>query len=370
MAVQHHAYRTKHPAIRLNSRVGSVLASAALVLIAVTVALIVAETSLFAFGVRAPLSSEWQLASSRRVLDEQVITIDPRIATGRLIEPHLSANPIVVTLGDSFTESFPVAPEHAYPLILESLLREVFPTVRVVNVGMGDTGPDQHLSLFENYVLPRIEPAVVVWQFYPNDVEENAIKPLYDIDGDGQLVRLRAEDNWLYQRQRFYDAIPLTPFLKERSQIVNLLMRQWERRLYSQVPAGRDPRKWGRDKLERAVERFEALAVEHGFVPLYVLVAPQSLYVGDAEHWMTKEHRLMKQRLRRFSGYLDITFKAADLTRAGGSLAETMFVDGSRDPAIYGERHMNELGYRLMAMRIAPKVKAILRSRAAALQSH
>jgi lysophospholipase L1-like esterase len=53
------------------------------------------------------------------------------------------ARKTVVTLGDSFTEGFPVDDSNNYPSVLGRLLDERGMPVNIINMGMGDSGPDQ-----------------------------------------------------------------------------------------------------------------------------------------------------------------------------------------------------------------------------------
>ena len=163
----------------------------------------VAEFALRLVDFRPELSSAWILDSEYRVLDEHLITVDRHYLEDGFYESFQVAAPtrLVVALGDSFTAGIPVSYDDAYPAVLERMLRDDSFDVRVMNAGLGDTGPEQHLVLLTNYILPRVDPDIVIWQFYANDSVDNALKPLFSLSEKGALVPLDARDNWLYRRQ-------------------------------------------------------------------------------------------------------------------------------------------------------------------------
>ena len=72
------------------------------------------------------------------------------------------------------------------------------------------------LRAFEREVLSRIDPNVVVWQFYPNDEWDNVAKAVFAIDGE-RLVPLDATRNWLHRRQRLYARVPFRETLLSHS---------------------------------------------------------------------------------------------------------------------------------------------------------
>lgn len=98
---------------------------------------------------------------------------------------------VVMCLGDSFTQGYPVDPSHSYPAVLEELL----PQCCVVNLGIGDSGPDRQLAYFQRWVLPRLKPQLVIWALYANDVRDNVRTAVQDIDPKGQLVFTGAADH-------------------------------------------------------------------------------------------------------------------------------------------------------------------------------
>jgi hypothetical protein len=178
-------------------------------------ALLVAEAALRPWPVE--LAVVWLLGRNESVMDEEVLFLKPyqRDPATYALDAGL---PVVIALGDSFTAAYPVADDAAYTVHLSARLAEKGIEASVVNVGEGDTGPDQQLRVFEHYVLPNARPDVVVWQMYPNDVWDNRTKALYEIR-DGRLAPLDARRNWLFVRQRIFELTPLPAAVKRESRL-------------------------------------------------------------------------------------------------------------------------------------------------------
>jgi hypothetical protein len=330
-------------------------------LASLTLALALVEIALRIAHYKPSLSSAWILGYSFRMVDDDVVTIDRRFVDDAFYRPFrdLGQTKLIVTLGDSFTASFPVEEKDSYPRVLEQTLKERTFGVRVLNVGMGDTGPDQQLKLFEKYVLPRVHPDIVVWQLYPNDTYENVIKAVYSMGDDGVLVPITATDNWMYRRQKFFDALPLPIPTKRSSYLINVLLRQYERGREAKVPEGKDKLEWGRKKIEREIDRMNQLAAQHGFTAYYTLVAPEAVYRADVPTGSIGAVEAVE-----FDRLLAIVDRQPTFIRGrfwsptleDSQLAATLFDNGTRDPSPYGTRHLNEAGYRLLADGIANRL--------------
>ena len=130
-------------------------------------------------------------------------------------------------MGDSFTRGFPVLSSQNYPAHLEQILEEGGFPVNVINTGLGDSGPDCHLRLLVDYLLPRVNPSIVIWTFYPNDIRDNVITSTYALH-DRQLVRQDGSRHWLARRYRFFHAIPLPASDKRESYLFRLFLRAIE----------------------------------------------------------------------------------------------------------------------------------------------
>jgi len=243
------------------------------------VALCLAEVAVRAVHLRSTLSSEWLLENEHWVVDGDIITVERRYLSDSYYDPFKVRPPtkLIVALGDASTFGIPVAETDAYPSVLERTLQAGAADVRVMNAGLGDSGTDQELEFFTKFVLPRVHPDIVIWQLSANDSLDNAIKGLYTVSPAHELVRLDARQNWLYRRQRFYQATPLPSFIKRGSYLFNTLLGRYEKDLVPIVPAGTDPTAWGRQKIPLEIARMQELARQHGFTLYLALVAPQSV---------------------------------------------------------------------------------------------
>jgi hypothetical protein len=321
-------------------------------------ALIVVEGMLRVIVERPVLASEWLLPRPRWP-DDDVIFSPPKQrvdARYELVEGLAS----LVALGDSFTKGYPVGREAGYPSVMRRLLLERGTPMNVVELGMGDTGPDQQLRAFERELLARMTPDVVVWQFYPNDVWDNGVKATYGIQ-EGALVPLGVTRNWLYQRQQAYSLVPFRDALRKRSYLFRYAIKGAERRQTSVVPAsyGGDVHRWGLDKIRLEVDRMQTLGRTRGIRTYFVLVAPQAAYLdpqkrsGAVERFVRTYER-MHELLRKEPGFIDARFGDSDDT----ALADDLFAGADRDLVDHGGRHYNEHGYRLLAELVLARLVA------------
>lgn len=300
-----------------------------------------------------PLSSGWMLDADTRTTDEDVITIDRRFLDETTYTPYQVAAPtkVIVALGDSYTQGIPVSLGEAYPTQLEQMLQHDALDVRVLNAGLGDSGPEQQIALFVKYVLPRVHPDVVIWQFYANDSLDNATKALNTLTAQGGLQPVDARDNWMYRRQRFYEGAPLPASIKSGSYLFHLLLRRYENDRVKSVPDGADPTSWGRNKIAMNIARMHELAKAHRFQLYLTLVAPQATYetveAGTPAFQEAQEYPRLLELLQGEPNFIHVKFEGPTVDGAG------IFSEGDRDPNPFGMRHFNATGYSLMAKTIA-----------------
>lgn len=326
------------------------LLSALVVVGSLAVTIVAADLVLRAVGYAPTLSHGWLLLSDRQP-DDHVITIAPRFLTEAFYDlPDGRAT--IVTLGDSFTAGHPVAKDDSYPAALVRRLAETAWNVNAVNVGLGDTGPDQQLRLLKQYVLPRLRPDIVVWAFYANDVGDNIRQAVYDIEADG-LVPLDASEHWLNVRQRWFHAIPLPSSIKVSSPLLGFVFKTLEIRGRDSRP---EARAWSVAKIRLAIAELERLAIAHGFETYYVLIAPQSLYLANADpadpaSWDSEGYATLHEILAERRDLINAWFTGSGV-RAG-----EIFADEERDRNRLGDRHFNEAGYSMLADAIAKRLR-------------
>ena len=326
-----------------------------LVLASVFASLAVAELILRAVDYYPPLQSGWVLEyPSARALNRDLIFIRPEF----LSSSFYAADPqrrLIVTIGDSMTEGFPVDKEHSYPAILERILNQHGVPVQTINAGIGDSGPDQHFRLLKQYLLPRLRPVIVVWTFYGNDVSDNYMKAVYGIDGD-RLVPLDGGLHGLYIRQLIHLWTPLPRWIKRDSYVYRVLMKAPEVFGSFQLPDqyAKDPLAWGMKKLRLEIKGFKELGEEKGFRTYFVLIAPQAAYLAQTEpegwtrHWAMQQHEMILTELRDEPNFIWAWFPSANQAE--------IHADSSRDPNELGDRHFSEAGYAMLAEVVAERI--------------
>ena len=341
------------------------------------------EVALRVADYKPQLSSEWILGNKDRVLDRGLITVSRRFLGEDFYAAYRDqeSDVMVIALGDSFTDGTPVSRcrgrrppclnDDSYPGILERLLTDAGMKATVVRAGLGDTGPDQQLRLFKEYILPRLSPQIVVWQFYTNDTWNNVSLATYTISSGNTLTPLDARSNWYYRRLLVYNGIPLPSSVKKSSYVVNLLMRRYESEKLSQVPSQHlnDPLAWGRAKIALEIEEMQRLAKLNNFRVYFVLIAPQAYYLSSKnplwqwqDNWSSREgeYQNLGGLLERQPTFIRAEFSVNDIKDATGipvqDVADVIFSTGTRDSLPEGIRHLNEVGYELLARKIAERI--------------
>lgn len=298
------------------------------------------------------LQSGWMLTSPYVVPDDDVIMIPRKLRDPAFYVAH--ANPVVIAIGDSFTQGYPVDADAAFPAVLERELRRAGVSVDVVNAGMGDSGPDQQLRLLQTRLVPRLRPRIVVWALYANDLWDEILRAVFAIDGD-ELRPLPARENWIAIRQRFFERVPLPARVKRDSWAFNVLLKAFELRAAAAVPASekRTPIAWAERKLALELDAFERLAAANAFEGWIVLIAPQSTYLAAHDpawdgYWSAKDHRRLAA--------LITGRRHAVVAAFGPEHASDVFADEERDASAEGDRHFNEAGYDLLGRLVAEQL--------------
>lgn len=358
------ARSASHKAEAHRRRWSRTVARAVAVLAGGALSLGTAEVALRVADYEPPISVSFAIAPNQRVPSPDVILVDPRFADDSFyaVEP---GDEVIVTLGDSFTYGFPVGEQDTYPAVLEQTLRQQGRDAHVINMGMGGTGSDQHLRLFKTHVLPRLKPDVVVWALYPNDIADNVHQAVYTLHDD-QLVPTDPTKHWLYRRQKFFEWLPLSARWKWKSRLVRAVLRAMEPANASSIPAER--RAASLRKIQLQIEEMDRLAREHDFESLYVVIAPQSVYLvrDDPETWREHNSVLSFEQLclavgdrpdRLVAGFGSDHRKAIQGASAGTPTSSGVFDDGQRCRMSMGSRHFNELGYRLLGEAVAQRLQ-------------
>lgn len=340
---------------KLSGRDRQVLFAYLVPLLSLLVCLIFSEIILRGSAPFIALRTEWVLKHPlARVPNKDLILIPPRFLDDSFYRTDPKRR-TVIALGDSFTEGFPVSELNTFPAMVERLLFKKDIDVQVINAGIGDSGPDQHLRLLRQYLLPRLSPAILIWGLYANDIDDNLSKPVYQLS-DGQLAPLDSRFHWIYIRQIVDQWMPFPRWLKDHSHIYRAFMKAFE--LFSDVPLPdqykSNPRAWALEKLRLEIQTVKELAVARNLTVYLVLIAPQSVYLAksDPERWSHHDH------IQAHDALLAILKDEPTFIHAWFPLADPaeIFADENRDANAYGTRHYNEAGNKLFAELVVRRI--------------
>ncbi len=337
---------------------------------AVLVSSIMLEAGLRVFHYKPALQRAFYLTEAWRVPDKETIMINPVFLRDDFFSSH-NFDKTVVTLGDSFTEGYPVYNGKTYPDVLSELLSNAECRIKVINAGQGDTGTDQQLKLFTKYILPRLKPDVVIWSIYTNDIMDNIEKAVFTVSDSNKLVPLDGPMSWLSIRQLIYDNFPLPAPIKKESYLFNLLMKSTERLQRWQVPQQfkKNDEAWGLQKIKLAVEEMNRLAKINGFDIYYVLIVNQSVYLEEADplNWKDDARAVRYRKIEAMlHDHVDVInarfsnpYMRSGMEDENPAGAPDIFADEKRDGNVFGDRHFNETGYRLLAVKVAQRLRLI-----------
>ncbi len=298
-------------------------------------------------GVWPNISWEWQLQANARAPSASSILTMPRFIGDNHYQTAAGER-VIVALGDSFTEGYPVGPDAAWPALLEKALDGANTPTRVINMGMGNSGPQQQVRMLEDYALSRINPDDVIWALYANDLGDDLIQNTFEIEND-QLKPLDGSEHWIYRRLELWRSLPVPTSLRKRSALIRILMHRWE-----QTARPRRSRNLGAEQrgLDLLLERVADRAARDGFRLWLVLIVPEAAYLHDQDpqnwsnNWIFNEHKRLRKILKHHPDVLEIDFSD------DGRSSEAFFVDTSRDGAEPGDHHFNEEGQRLMTRKL------------------
>ena len=346
------------------------LKRAALVAAVILVSLLICEIVLQCLNIPGEVEQDWLLQSTarrKRIFDPDTLFSNPEFAR----EDHYRAKPgekTIVALGDSFTEGFRISAAESYLGVLQDYLSRRNIKARIINMGIGYSGNDQHLAVMKHIVLPRLKPDLVIWQFFFNDLYENTDLSLYRIDGDSRLVHHGITWNWLYMREKICRWIPGPIEWIKKIQLVRLLLRATNnlRTVYIPEEQKKSPLAYSFRKSQLIVEEMVNLSEKHGFQLVFVLADLQGEHLvaegksytdpSNTSFWC---HNALRTMLSTRQGFIDTHFSSADLPVVNArfstrltSVGKDLFMSGEKDFSFPGARHFNRYGCWLFATTI------------------
>jgi len=194
---------------------GSLAAKLALGLASALATLILLEFVLSALF--EPVLRVWQVQELFQLDDELIYSLRPnrtRVAKNEEFTERASTNSVglrddpirpradfdqrIVVLGDSMIFGHGVDDDESFPNQLEAVLSEAGRNVDVINAGIKGYGTDGAYKLWTSRLAPLgLEPDLVIFAVYSNDLHDNIGQPLYSIER-GALVPLDPTKNWIY----------------------------------------------------------------------------------------------------------------------------------------------------------------------------
>lgn len=239
--------------------------------------------------------------------EEHILTLKVEIFTP-LNARKVEACKKILFLGDSFTIA-PWTPEGGSyaSQVSRSYAEEKNTCVHQFRLATGGAGNDQELARFSD-VVGKIQPNIVIWQFYQNDFYENIKHALYKV-----------EKNELVKRHTIYNSTFLTGFLNQRvpflanTTLGNHLMYLGEfadiLRFWEIDPKDTESLiSYNSQKVQLLIAAMEQLANEHDF-KLYTTLAPLECQVVPSQKcdWSPdKIHGTLRQILKENSFYISM----------------------------------------------------------------
>jgi lysophospholipase L1-like esterase len=164
-----------------------------------------------------PVLRVWQVQELFRLDDELIYSLKPnseRVAVNEEFTERATTNEVglrddpirpraefdqrIVVLGDSMIFGHGVDDHESFPNQLEALMSESGRKVDVINAGIKGYGTDGAYKLWQARLAKlSLEPDLVIFAIYHNDLHDNIGQPLYTIE-KGALRPLDPTKNWIH----------------------------------------------------------------------------------------------------------------------------------------------------------------------------
>ena len=257
---------------------------------------------------------------------------------GREIGPKVDGVKRIIVVGDSMVFGWGASDDETFPRRLEDLLNTSGKQFEVVNAGVQGYGTDQSYTLYTKR-LAHLEPDILVFCLFENDVDNNIGMSLYSIK-DGTLIPLAVDNHPVYILGRLQEALPA--FIKKMT-----TYRIFSTIFANKLPYDRLPdldmdalKAWSKRKVNLQIADLQEQASRKGF---HLLVVGLPYNVGkytDAGFYTFVE------------GHGDVAQKLFDMSRlpVWQEEEQALFMAG-RDP------HTNLSGYQLIAELLAEYIR-------------
>jgi len=231
-----------------------------------------------------PVHRVWQVQELFQLDDELIYSLRPdreRVAVNEEFTERASTNSVglrddpvraraefderIVVLGDSMIFGHGVDDSESFPNQLEAVLRESHRNVDVINAGIKGYGTDGAYKLWTARLAPLgLEPDLVIFAIYHNDLHDNIGQPLYSIE-NGALTPLDPTKNWIYLLGSIERSTP--EFLRKRILYGLVLSRFVGRDVYGVLPEMNEAElvDWAARKALLQIRDLAAIGEREGF---------------------------------------------------------------------------------------------------------
>lgn len=333
------------------------------------------------FGDFTQIPIHWIVRDDSWSVDPDFIYVERAVqADIARVASSSSTLPLILALGDSFTAGAPFLRENSSFNQMQRSLADEFIFTELLNTGTSGYNPDQELIMLKKILEKGIRPKLVIWSFYTNDFPESGQWPNFSLDENGQLLQLSGANNFIFQRQLFFDALPLPKIIKHNSSLVAAMLHFFNLKIDREIPRefrDRDSNfDWVNQKFKLEIQEAKQLAKQYDFTLVFVSIYPQTNYFSPeflAEQGVaddqTKEVDAFTQLLSQEEHYIPLQLNTL-LENGDYSLQPPQCVDGAtryftaqgspEDDFPVGQHHFNQLGYFLFGEIVKQTVQPLL----------
>lgn len=271
----------------------------------------------------------------------------------------LRADKTIVVIGDSYVYGTYAADDETFPYQLERILRSRGNNANVVNAGIPGYGTDQEYLYLTQYVLGRVHPDLVIWTIHENDWFDNDKACLIHVDDDALRV-ISARRNTMYITVRMNMLMP--QFIKNLALYKLILSVIPESKTIGCSSNGNSSVGEISLKMARLFHSAEKIAEKEGLTIVYVFVEGQRAFIdnrdtsSDYVRTITEKiATLLEYKILPFIASPEIFAKAqsVDTSNSPQMLSLDSYLFSSRDPAVFGAKHFNDIGNTLFAESVA-----------------
>lgn len=251
----------------------------------------------------------------------------------------------ILFLGDSFsTAPFTIASYSDF--FAKKLSFNINRCVSVFNLASGGVGNSQELAKLSDEI-EFLNPDIVIWQFYWNDLYENVVMPVHTIKNN-KLKRKKAWRSSLFlagflnQNVPFLQDSMLGKFLFQQSAQVDLL-RDWV--VDPHITA--DIISYNQKFIPLAIEEAKKITSKHNS-KLLLTLSPLECTINtnvECEEWQNQNHNYLRKILNEYEIFIDmkeISSTATQIDCIESKDLQLLFAKNDLKNA--GARHLSEHG--------------------------